>query len=159
MILIKELLPNPSGDDTQNEWIRLINTGNEALSLNGLTIADAGGKTFSLSGISTISGGETIELRRTLTGIALNNDGDTVFLRNQQGETLDQLSYTSNTTEEEVITAENFIVELPARDSLGASAMGLGRIDYQPGIVPILVGILIAVASGVLVWFAIKGSE
>ena len=159
MILIKELLPNPSGDDTQNEWIRLINAGSEASSLNGLTIVDAGGKTFSLSGIGTISGGETIELKRTLTGIALNNDGDTVFLRNQQGETLDQLSYTSNTTEEEVVTAENFIVELPARDSLGANAMGLGRIDYQPGIVPILVGILIAVASGVLVWFAIKGSE
>ncbi|KKU18834.1 MAG: hypothetical protein UX31_C0017G0032 [Candidatus Nomurabacteria bacterium GW2011_GWA1_46_11] len=156
MIFIKELLPNPSGDDTQNEWIRLINTGESDFIPSGLSLIDAGGKTFSLNSISAISPGETIELKRTLTGIALNNDGDIVSLKNQQGETLDQLSYASGVVEGEIVTAESFIEEPPSRDSLGASALGFGRIDYQPTLMPILVGILIAIVSGAIVWFMVK---
>lgn len=159
MILIKELLPNPLGDDAQNEWIRLINTSDKELSLNGLSLGDAGGKTFSLNNVGIISPKETVELPRTLTNIALNNDGDTVFLRNLQGEILDQLSYTSNISEEEIVTAESFIEEPPQRESLRENTLGFGEINYQPGITPILIGILIALISGILVWFAAKRGD
>ncbi len=64
MIFIKELLPNPQGDDTQNEWIRLINTGDTEISLSGLTLADSGGKIFSLNNIGTIPSKETVEPTR-----------------------------------------------------------------------------------------------
>lgn len=156
MILIKELLPNPSGDDTQGEWIRLINTGDKEAGLNGLSLSDAGGKTFNLGGVGNVIPGETVELSRTLTEIALNNDGDTVFLKNQKGEVLDELSYTSNVVEGQVVTAEAFIEEPIVRDSLGANAMDFGKIDYSPGVVPILAGILIALVAGVLIWFVAK---
>jgi len=89
MILIKELLPNPSGDDTQNEWIRLINVGDTETSLDGLSLVDDGGKVFSLNSVGTLSAGETIELSRPTTGITLNNDGDTISIRNLEGDTLD----------------------------------------------------------------------
>jgi len=153
MILIKELLPNPLGDDTQGEWIRLINTGDIEASPSGLSLVDAGGKTFYLSSVGVISPGETIELPRTMTDIALNNDGDTVSLHDAQGKTLDQLSYVSGVGEEEIVTAQSFIEEPIARDSLGAGAVGFGRINYQPSIAPISVGILMALVSGALVWF------
>ena len=156
MIFIKELLPNPLGDDAQGEWIRLINTGDTEANLNGLSLADASGKTFYLNNIGAVSPGETIELSRTMTDIALNNDGDTVSLRDAQGKTLDQLSYASGVSEEEIVTAQSFIEEPPTRDALKEGAMGFGRINYQPGIAPILVGILMALVSGVLVWFAAR---
>ena len=159
MILIKELLPNPLGDDTQNEWIRLINAGDAEASLGGLSLVDLGGKTFNLSNIVTISPQQTVELPRSLTEIALNNDGDTVFLRNLQGETLDQLSYTSNITEEEIVIAESFVEELPKRESPRENIMGFGKIDYQPGAMPILVGMLIALTASVLVWFALRKGD
>lgn len=156
MILIKELLPNPFGDDAQGEWIRLINTGVTEASPNGLSLTDAGGKTFYLSSVGVMSPGETIELSRTMTDIALNNDGDTVSLRDVQGKALDQLSYVSGVGEEEIVTAQSFIEEPPTRDSLKEGAMRFGKINYQPGVAPILVGILMALVSGVVVWFVTR---
>ena len=159
MIFIKELFPNPSGDDTQSEWIRLINAGDTEINPNGLSLVDSGGKAFNLNGVGAIPPGETIELGRALTGIALNNDGDTIFLRNSQNETLDQLSYTSNISEEEIVTAESFIEEPPQRGSLGENALEFGRIDYQPGVMPVLIGTSIALISSALVWFVIRKND
>lgn len=159
MIVIKELLPNPSGDDTAGEWIRLINTGGTETIPNGLSLIDGGGKTFSLNNISSISAGETIELSRTMTGIALNNDGDTIFIRNSQGETLDQLSYSTNIGEDEVVVAESFVPKPIQREGLEATALNLGKIEYQAGITPILIGVALALIASILVWFIVKKHE
>ncbi len=153
MILIKELLPNPSGDDTQNEWIRLINVGDTETSLDGLSLVDDGGKVFSLNSVGTLSAGETIELSRPTTGITLNNDGDTISIRNLEGDTLDQLSYSSNIGEDEMVIAERFIAKPMARENMEASALNLGKIEYQTGITPLLIGVAIALASSMLIWF------
>lgn len=156
MIFIKELLPNPSGDDGDNEWIRLINESDAQVAVSNLMIKDESGKIFSLSGIGTIAPGETIELRRSTTKIALNNDGDTVYLIDTNGELIDELSYAQSVVEEEIIVANRFITETPPREVFEGSAMGLGRIDYAPGATPIVVGLSIAIVAGLIVRFVIK---
>ena len=159
MVLIKELLPNPPGDDTLNEWIRLINTGDAGVNLSGLSLKDSGGKIFKLDSAGTISPGEVIELNRGLTGIALNNDGDEVSLLGTQGEIIDHLSYSSNITEGEVVTAENFIEEVPVRELLKENAIGFGRMDYQPAFGPILIGVSIALVCSSLVWIVARRED
>ncbi|MDP2726009.1 MAG: lamin tail domain-containing protein [Dehalococcoidia bacterium] len=154
MILIKELLPNPTGSDEQGEWIRLINDSGESASTKGLTIADESGKTFSLSAIGPIAPGETIELGRSLTKIALNNDGDTIFLRTANGEVVDELTYSKNMSEGEIVTADKFMVEAPvAANSLSSGQAGFGTIDYSPGLAPVAVGLALALVAGALAWY------
>ncbi|MCR4261212.1 MAG: lamin tail domain-containing protein [Candidatus Colwellbacteria bacterium] len=159
MVLIKELLPNPSGDDTLGEWIRLTNTGDAKIDLSGSSLKDSGGKIFGLDGVGGISPGEVIELSRLLTGIALNNDGDEVFLLDAQGKTIDHLSYSANITEGEIVTAESFIEEVPVRESLKENAIGFGRVDYQSTIAPIFIGMSIALVCSSLVWIVAKRED
>ena len=46
MIIIKEVLPNPVGQDTTGEWLTLLNDGSEAVNLRGWSVKDASGKKF-----------------------------------------------------------------------------------------------------------------
>lgn len=154
MILIKELLPNPAGSDEQGEWIRLINDGAESASTNGLSIADESGKTFSLSAVGPIAPGETVELGRPLTKITLNNDGDTIFLRALSGEVIDELIYSTNISEGEVVTADKFIPEVPAATKPPQSGQAdFGTTDYSPGIAPAAIGVALALVAGALAWY------
>ncbi|MEX2054116.1 MAG: lamin tail domain-containing protein [Candidatus Colwellbacteria bacterium] len=157
MILIKELLPNPTGSDEHGEWIRLINNSDEIASTAGFSIADESGKSFSLSGIGPIAPGETIELGRSLTRIALNNDGDTLFLKTSNGSIVDELTYGGNITEGEVVTADKFIPEKPeSPSSLSAAQAGFGTIDYSPGMVPIMIALALAISAGAFTWYVVR---
>lgn len=90
MVIIKEFLPNPVGPDSATEYITIKNTGEEAVSLSGWKVGDLSGKTFSLSGHSLKAGAELTLFSKT-TGLRLNNGGETVFLFNASGETVDTL--------------------------------------------------------------------
>ncbi|MDP3953280.1 MAG: lamin tail domain-containing protein [bacterium] len=156
MILIKELLPNPTGSDEKGEWIRLINDGDESASSKGLSLADESGKTFSLSAVEPIAPGETVELGRPLTKITLNNDGDTVFLRASNGEVIDELTYARNISEGEIVTADKFIPQAPAAaNSLPSRQAGFGATDYSPGLAPVAVGLMLALVAGALAWYVV----
>lgn len=74
-------LPNPAEDDEKAEEIRLVNTSSVPADLCGWTLDDGpeGSTPFSLDGIVLLPGEEK-RLPRTLTKIALNNDGDAIRL-------------------------------------------------------------------------------
>ncbi len=80
-IVINELLPNPSGSDTGNEFIELYNPTKSAISLDGCSLqTSANSKTFSLNGI-TLQSGEYKALNDGQTGLTLANaSGGTAWL-------------------------------------------------------------------------------
>jgi endonuclease YncB( thermonuclease family) len=79
-ISIARFEPNPEGDDA-TEWIELASARSETSALCGWVIDDddAGSTPFGLDGLTIAANGRLI-LDRTLTKIALNNNGDSVRL-------------------------------------------------------------------------------
>lgn len=87
-VWINEILPRPStGND---EWIELYNPNNETVSLRGWTLSDER-TTYALS--QTIQPFSYLLLTKADTKIALNNDGDTVTLKNALGDEVNGLAY------------------------------------------------------------------
>jgi hypothetical protein len=101
MVVINELVPAPSaidwdGDGTadyQDEWIELYNMGEYPVGLGGWGVEDASGAVYlmPLGGLIP-SGGYAIVHRRE-TGLALNNDADTLTLYRPDGTVADRTQY------------------------------------------------------------------
>ncbi len=79
--VLSEILPNPYTDEAEGEWIELMNTTADAISLCGWVLDDEeGGSTpYKLDG-ETIPPNGFLTLPREQTKISLNNDEDTVRL-------------------------------------------------------------------------------
>ena len=106
MVFFREALPNPAGEDTAGEWIKLANTSDESVDLSGWTVSDAGGKSYTL-GTEAPPHSELV-LEYSLTGITPNNGGETLTLTNNEGIVVDTLTYTE-AGDDEIIVAERFI--------------------------------------------------
>lgn len=78
-IIINEVLPNPKGDDSQNEFIEFKNIGTTDIDLTNWKIGDASTKTYTIKTIdfasTIIKPNEFFILYRKTTNIALNNTG------------------------------------------------------------------------------------
>lgn len=86
-LIISELLPSPStGVD---EWVELANTTDAQLSLDGLSLIDASGKSTVLAG--TIDAHDFTLIPNPSGN--LNNDGDSMTFINTDGGILDAISY------------------------------------------------------------------
>ncbi len=101
-MLISEFLPNPAGKDTEGEWIKLFNDGQEMVDLAGWQIKDASGKTFTLKN-QRIGPSEYLTLDYKTTKIALNNNGETLFLYDQDGRLVDKADFTGNASEDKIL--------------------------------------------------------
>lgn len=93
-IVINELMPDPSGDETKNEWIELYNNSDEAVDLNGWHLKDLYGSThdftiFNIQG-TIIEPHQFLLFYRSETNITLNNDIDNVALIQPNGNILSQ---------------------------------------------------------------------
>lgn len=105
MVIFSEIFPNPVGKDSSAEWIKLFNNSNELVKLSGWKIEDDSGKTFifqqeeiSPQGVLILLSGET--------KIILNNNGDRLFLHNQENKLIDSVSYDSSVAEGVVLYRE-----------------------------------------------------
>ena len=80
-VFISEFLPNPYGEEKDEEWIELVNSTDQTVQLCGWILDDAeeGSKPYTLDG-EHILPGQFLLLPRLQTGIALNNNGDDVRL-------------------------------------------------------------------------------
>lgn len=127
-LVINEVLADPgttnpandaNGDGTldsgQDEFIELFNTGTDPIDMTGIFVIETGANTprytfdagFMLPGRTAfvIFGGGTASVPNCLSGIAngflgLNNDSETVSVRNATGQTIAQMSYTSGPDDE-----------------------------------------------------------
>ena len=114
-IIINEMMFNPAGNDrgdwTEGEWLELYNTGLLPVDVNQWIITDAVGNTRILSTLNCdtnhdfIDSGETIipaqgYLVVYLPGSPiLNNTGDTIVLKNDQAQLIDEVIYPGSSVE------------------------------------------------------------
>lgn len=93
-VVISEILPNPSTDESSDEFIELYNKSSEAVDLTDWLLSDATSKTYTLSG--SISAKHYLAFYRSDTNLALNNSGDTVELYHPDGVLTDSIEYTDS---------------------------------------------------------------
>ncbi|MEK7625082.1 MAG: lamin tail domain-containing protein, partial [Patescibacteria group bacterium] len=91
-IKINEFISDPTSGP---EWIELYNTGTSSLDLAGGLLCDSrAGDCAIADTVGIIDAGGFLVIN--LSGSRLNNDGDSVILKNPSGEVIDQISYNSN---------------------------------------------------------------
>ncbi len=117
---ISEVFPNPEGSDQESEWIEITNTSSVDVNL-GNWIIDDGKKPYVFPDNTLILAGATLILYRSETGIALNNNGETVELKDYTGETMDSIGYDSSIEDQSYskIEIEEMQTEQASLDSLG----------------------------------------
>jgi len=82
-ILISEILPNPTGDDTKLEFIEIYNAGSREVNLTGWSLSNKDNKKINLEKIATstiIKAGEYLAFFRPQTKVVLHNDQGQVKL-------------------------------------------------------------------------------
>ena len=107
-VVINEFLPNPAGTDRGEEFVEIVNTSDEDVSLEGWSLSDeVGSDRHVFSGTLPAGGGLVIfdtgehddipaSILSTSTYLSLNNSGDTITLQNDSGEAIDVVSYTTS---------------------------------------------------------------
>ncbi|HAH04367.1 MAG: OB-fold nucleic acid binding domain protein [Parcubacteria group bacterium GW2011_GWA2_43_17] len=96
-IMINEILANPAGSDTEAEWLELYNREAVAVDLEGWQLGDDSQNRYTVSqsdyASTTIAAFGYFVVYRQESGLALNNDGDSVKLYQPDGNLLDQAEY------------------------------------------------------------------
>jgi exonuclease III len=87
------LLPNPPGDESQNEEATLANDGTHAVTLTGWTLRDRAGRSWVLDSLGTMAPGEEKAIQRGGQPMAMNNTGDTIDLLDADGQVVDSVTY------------------------------------------------------------------
>lgn len=93
-VLLTELYPVPASGE--EEWIEVLNTSTEPVSLQGLSITD-GVRTFTFATNDTIGGSSYLLIPQSVSAIQLNNSGDHVMLV-FGGNIIDETTYGAITT-------------------------------------------------------------
>jgi len=99
---IHSFLPNPIGKDQAGELITLFNDSAQSVSLAGWYLKDISGKSYSLSGVMTPN--QELVLSYRDSKISLNNNGETLYLYDQNDVLIDQLSYVGEAQEGALIS-------------------------------------------------------
>jgi len=94
-IVINEILPSPTGPDSEEEWIEILNQNNFTVGLFDWQITDAIGKTtvYTFPEDTTLSAKEFLVLKRPESKITLNNSGDSLNLIQPDSNVIDELIY------------------------------------------------------------------
>jgi len=94
-IVITEIMPSPTGADSEQEWIELINGGDERADISSWKIRDTSGaiNTYVFPEGTGMSAGAYLVLSRPTTKITLNNDGDGLELVRPDGEIIQAVEY------------------------------------------------------------------
>ena len=78
---------------TAGEKIVLINTGQFAVDLNGWSLVDAAANKFDLNSIIPASWPRSVELDISKKNLRMNNDGDTIYLKDDKKGIRDVFQY------------------------------------------------------------------
>jgi hypothetical protein len=91
-LVIAELLPDPVGRDTEYEYLTLRSTSDTAQDLTGWQVS-VGKKLYTLPAGTQLGAGESLQLLRSETGLALTNTGSTVTLLDPTGLAVHSVTY------------------------------------------------------------------
>lgn len=95
-VIISEFIPNPLGEDKENEWIELFNQSDQIANLTNWQLDDQedGSSPFVFPANSLIAPHQFLVLRSPITKISLNNNADQVRLIYPDGSLATEVSYT-----------------------------------------------------------------
>lgn len=97
-IIINEILANPVGSDNTSEFIELKNIGDTTICLNNWQVQDGSKSVYEIYNeyysLSFIRPNQFFVIYRDISKIALNNNGDSVKLIDNNGTLIDSISYT-----------------------------------------------------------------
>ncbi|MFN3301759.1 MAG: lamin tail domain-containing protein [Patescibacteria group bacterium] len=104
-VVLNELLPNPKGDDSENEFIELKNLTDKEIDLDGWKLEDKAGTKFVISSknfsSTKIPAKGFFVIWRKDSKIALNNSGsETIKLYQPNDNLIDLVSYSGNVAED-----------------------------------------------------------
>ncbi len=107
-IIITEFLPDPEDSDRDNEFVEIYNNGDVEVDLSGWILEDKMGsiKKFVISDGVEISVGKYKAFYSDETGIALNNSGDGVILRDNKGDFVDETQISGAALEEQAFALD-----------------------------------------------------
>jgi hypothetical protein len=91
-IEITEVLPNPAGQDKNNEWIELHNASDETVNLGNWKIQTQG-KTFVIPDSFSLAPGEYFSFTYKDLRLTLKNSKNEINLIDPEGSTLDTINY------------------------------------------------------------------
>lgn len=100
-VVLNEILPAPNGVDWDgdgtadylDEWIELYNAGNTTVGLGGWQVQEGSGAIYVAPLATNLAPGGYLVLYRRETGLALNNDDETVRLYRSDGTSADRYEY------------------------------------------------------------------
>jgi hypothetical protein len=92
-LVIASLLPNPAGNDTQEEVITLRNDGQSVVDLSGWRLRDQSGRSVDLSIYGAVGPGATIDVVRSGSPLSLDDGGDVIQLLDAGGQAVDRVAY------------------------------------------------------------------
>jgi len=95
-VILSELLPDPDGSDTTDEWIELWNTG-DSIDLYGWTLTDSSND-YTFPEDSVIHSGEYKVIPITDSKISLNNSGETITLKDPADTDIASVTYSTATS-------------------------------------------------------------
>lgn len=79
-VRIHSLLPNPQGDESQDEGVTLVNAGSEPVDVSTWRLRDRANTHWNLTELGTLQPGEQKTIKRNGQAMALNNGGDRIEL-------------------------------------------------------------------------------
>lgn len=91
-LTFSELFPNPVGVDTE-EYIELVNQGDEEVSITGCTVWTSATRKYVFHDEAVIPRGDFLVLKKAQTKLTLNNGGTTLRLLDSDGTELDRTTY------------------------------------------------------------------
>lgn len=91
-VRISEILVNPTGDDSENEFIELENFSSEKVDISNFTLS-VGRKKFSFPENSEIPAGGFLILLRTESSLVLKNSGGAIALAWPTGRVISEISF------------------------------------------------------------------
>ncbi len=144
MIRIAEILPNPVGKDSGNEWIKIINEGDGAAGLFGWQIKNSSGKIYRFPEKEIIPAFGSVVLPDSRTKIILKNTGDKICLYDVAGTFQDCGEYPSAAEGKILINDKGFFTERPA-EKLSAS-FSESAAQNPHNFEAVAIGIIISVA-------------
>ena len=100
-VRIVSLVPNPAGNERQNEKITLHNSSNQAVTLSGWKVKDIANNVWNIN--TTINPNSSKEIIRNGQEMSLNNSGDTIELIDGNGLVVQKITYQRANEEEEII--------------------------------------------------------
>lgn len=106
-IRIVSLIPNPAGDDFQNERITIQNLSSVGISLKGWKVRDLSENVWPLDNAGLLASQQQATVMRAGADMSLNNAGDRIELVAPDGRVVQVVEYDSVTTDEAVQVKPN----------------------------------------------------